>query len=276
MTVRGERRPRGRGEFGNPDTVERGDCEAKDSTSSRERVCQPFCTLIMAYFSLVRSCCESWSLLVSGPPMVALTSPTSEILPFDTLLVVRVCPKSLDRLTTSASPLTLDLLTSPLAVRFAPERLLGGGLCDCVFERCSCTASVTVLFAVDPFCSCNSTDLIFCDPSWLDEVEVGGVSSSSSSSSGTVGRAAVLETSLVDTFKGICCEAFESSELRARFVIVDSGGASVNGCGSSMVDACVTACCMLVSWSAASAMSGGRFKPGSGGNGRVTVYVYDP
>lgn len=190
---------------------------------------------------------------VPGFAVVALANPTSEILPFDTLLVVRAWPNPLDWLTTSASPLTLDLFTSPLAVRFAPERLFGGGLCELVFERCSCTASVTARFSVDSFCSCNSIDRVSCDPSWLDVVEVGGVSSSS----GTVGNAAVLDTSLVDMFNGICCEVFESSELRARFVIAASGGASVNGCGSSMVDACVTACCMLVSWSAASAISGG-------------------
>ena len=37
-----------------------GEAEAIDSSSSRERVCQPFCTFTIAYFSRVLSCCPIW------------------------------------------------------------------------------------------------------------------------------------------------------------------------------------------------------------------------
>ena len=38
-----------------PDTVDRGEADAMDSSSSSERACQPFWTLSIAYFNFVRS-----------------------------------------------------------------------------------------------------------------------------------------------------------------------------------------------------------------------------
>ena len=40
----------------NGETLDVGEEEAIDSSSSKERVCHPFCTFTIAYFSLVRSC----------------------------------------------------------------------------------------------------------------------------------------------------------------------------------------------------------------------------
>lgn len=114
--------------------VDRGDWEARDSTSSSDRACQPFWTLTMAYFSLVRNCCESWDvsdLKYSVPgEEESLTSRTFPFDPFDTVLEVCEWLVPLDLARTSPNPFTLALLGSPLAVRLTPAMFSGGGLCE--------------------------------------------------------------------------------------------------------------------------------------------------
>lgn len=117
--------------------VDRGDALARDSTSSKDRFCQPFCTLIMAYVSRVRSCWESYliSAFWHATLGTGLTSTTVALLPFDRVLILLDRPVWVNFEASGRAS-----LTSPFADLFLPATALWGDNCPFTGALVDCSS----------------------------------------------------------------------------------------------------------------------------------------